>query len=128
LEEFQFISQKFGENNSLTKRTNDLFDGYMEDNDSTQHCVKLRQTLNDVMGKFFKNSTKFENEHIIVRLKSTEIDCVNGTIKVEYTNKDTGETYGGWGNKSDSVKVENLASLVTNYKLFESLIKFKRNI
>jgi hypothetical protein len=126
--DFSVNYPKYGENNSLTKRTNDLFDGYMEDNDSTQHCVKLRQTLNDVMGKFFKNSTKFENEHIIVRLKSTEIDCVNGTIKVEYTNKDTGETYGGWGNKSDSVKVENLASLVTNYKLFESLIKFKRNI
>jgi len=126
--DFSVNYPKYGENNSLTKRTNDLFDGYMEDNDSTQHCVKLRQTLNDVMSKFFKNSTKFENEHIIVRLKSTEIDCVNGTIKVEYTNKDTGETYGGWGNKSDSVKVENLASLVTNYKLFESLIKFKRNI
>jgi hypothetical protein len=126
--DFSVNYPKYGENNSLTKRTNDLFDGYMEDNDSTQHCVKLRQTLNDVMSKFFKNSTKFENEHIMVRLKSTEIDCVNGTIKVEYTNKDTGETYGGWGNKSDSVKVENLASLVTNYKLFESLIKFKRNI
>jgi hypothetical protein len=126
--DFSINYPKYGENNSLTKRTNDLFDGYMEDNDSTQHCVKLRQTLNDVMSKFFKNSTTFENEHIIVRLKSTEINCVNGTIKVEYTNKDTGETYGGWGNKSDSVKVENLASLVTNYKLFESLIKFKRNI
>ena len=126
--DFSVNYPKYGENNSLTKRTNDLFDGYMEDNDSTQHCVKLRQTLNDVMNKFFKNSTTFENDHIKVRLKSTEIDCVNGTIKVEYTNKDTGETYGGWGNKGDSVKVENLASLVTNYKLFENLIKFKRNI
>jgi len=126
--DFSVNYPKYGENNSLTKRTNDLFDGYMEDNDSTQHCVKLRQTLNDVMSKFFKNSTTFENDHIQVRLKSTEINCVNGTVKVEYTNKDTGETYGGWGNKSDSVKVENLASLITNYKLFESLIKFKRNI
>lgn len=126
--DFSVNYPKYGENNSLTKRTNDLFDGYMEDNDSTQHCIKLRQTLNDVMGKFFKNSTTFENDHIKVRLKSTAIDCVNGTIKVEYTNKDTGETYGGWGNKGDSVKVENLASLVTNYKLFENLIKFKRNI
>lgn len=126
--DFSINYPKYGENNSLTKRTNDLFDGYMSDNESTQHCVKLRQTLNDVMSKFFKGSTKFENEHIIVRLKSTEIDCVNGTVKVEYTNKDTGETYGGWRSNSDSVKVENLASLVTNYKLFENLIKFKRNI
>jgi hypothetical protein len=126
--DFPINYPKYGENNSLTKRTNDLFEGYMGDNESTYHCVKLRQTLNDVMSKFFKNSTKFENEHIIVRLKSTEIDCVNGTVKVEYTNKDTGETYGGWRSNSDSVKVENLASLITNYKLFENLIKFKRNI
>jgi hypothetical protein len=126
--DFSVNYPKYGENNSLTKRTNDLFERYMDDSESTQHCVKLRQTLNDVMSKFFKNSTTFENEHIKVRLKSTEIDCVNGTVKVEYTNKDTGETYGGWRSNSDSVKVENLASLVTNYKLFENLIKFKRNI
>lgn len=126
--DFAVVYPKYGENNSLTKRTNELFEGYMEDNEGTQHCAKLRQTLNDVVNKFFKNSTTFENEHIKVRLKSTEIDCVNGTVKVEYTNKDTGETYGGWRSNSDSVKVENLASLVTNYKLFENLIKFKRNI
>jgi hypothetical protein len=126
--DFSIVYPKYGENNSLTKRTNELFDQYMDDSESTHHCAKLRQTLNDVMNKFFKNSTTFENEHIQVRLKSTEIDCVNGTVKVEYTNKDTGETYGGWRSNNDTVKVENLASLVTNYKLFENLIKFKRNI
>ncbi len=126
--DFSVNYPKYGENNSLTKRTNELFEGYMDNSEATHHCTKLRQTLNDVMDKFFKNSTTFENEHIRVRLKSTEIDCVNGTVKVEYTNKDTGETYGGWRSNSDSVKVENLASLVTNYKLFENLIKFKRNI
>jgi hypothetical protein len=126
--DFSINYPKYGENNSLTKRTNELFEEYMDNSEATHHCTKLRQTLNDVMDKFFKNSTTFENEHIRVRLKSTEINCVNGTVKVEYTNKDTGETYGGWRSNSDTVKVDNLASLVTNYKLFENLIKFKRNI
>jgi hypothetical protein len=126
--DFSINYPKYGENNSLTKRTNELFEEYMDNSEATHHCTKLRQTLNDVMEKFFKNSTTFENEHIRVRLKSTEINCVNGTVKVEYTNKDTGETYGGWRSNNDTVKVENLASLVTNYKLFENLIKFKRNI
>jgi len=126
--DFSVNYPKYGENNSLTKRTNELFEEYMDNSEATHHCAKLRQTLNDVMDKFFKNSTTFENEHIRVRLKSTEINCVNGTVKVEYTNKDTGETYGGWRSNSDTVKVDNLASLVTNYKLFENLIKFKRNI
>ncbi len=126
--DFSINYPKYGENNSLTKRTNELFEEYMDNSEATHHCAKLRQTLNDVMDKFFKNSTTFENEHIRVRLKSTEINCVNGTVKVEYTNKDTGETYGGWRSNSDTVKVDNLASLVTNYKLFENLIKFKRNI
>jgi hypothetical protein len=126
--DFSINYPKYGENNSLTKRTNELFEEYMDNSEATHHCAKLRQTLNDVMDKFFKNSMTFENEHIRVRLKSTEINCVNGTVKVEYTNKDTGETYGGWRSNSDTVKVDNLASLVTNYKLFENLIKFKRNI
>ncbi len=126
--DFSINYPKYGENNSLTKRTNELFEEYMDNSEATHHCAKLRQTLNDVMDKFFKNSTTFENEHIRVRLKSTEINCVNGTVKVEYTNKDTGETYGGWRSNNDTVKVDNLASLVTNYKLFENLIKFKRNI
>jgi hypothetical protein len=49
-------------------------------------------------------------------------------VKVEYTNKDTGETFGGWNSKNDGVKIDNLVSLMTNYKLFESFMKFKKNI
>jgi hypothetical protein len=49
-------------------------------------------------------------------------------VKIEYTNKDTGETYGGWRDSKDGVKVDNLVSLLTNYKLFESYSKFRKLI
>jgi len=65
---------------------------------------------------------------IIISLKSNEIDCNTGMVKVEYDNLDTGETFGGWRDKNDGVKIDNLVSLMTNYKLFESIIKFKKNI
>ena len=48
-------------------------------------------------------------------------------VKIEYTNKDTGEKFGGW-NEPDGVKVGNLVSLLTNYKLFESYSKFRKLI
>jgi len=90
--------------------------------------MELKRTLNQIIQKYFTSYSKvYENEHIRVHLKSTEINCDTGMVKVEYTNKDTGEKFGGWG-QPDGVKVENLVSLLTNYKLFESLIRFKKNI
>jgi len=119
---------KYGESNQLTKETDKFFDYILEDVERSGGCMKLRQTLNQIIQKYFNNYSKtYENEHIKVKLKSTEIDCDKGMVKIEYTNKDTGERFGGW-NEPDGVKVENLASLLTNYKLFESLIRFKKNM
>lgn len=118
---------KYGDNNYLTRQTDKHFDNILENKENNIDCLELRRKLNDIVAKYFNNSTRYENEHIIVRLKSMEIDCANGMVKIEYQNKDTGERFGGWGEK-DGVKIDNLVSLLTNYKLFESLIRFKKNI
>lgn len=126
--DYEVTYPKYGESNQLTKETDKFFDYILEDVERSGSCMKLRQTLNQIIQKYFNNYSKtYENEHIKVKLKSTEIDCDKGMVKIEYTNKDTGERFGGW-NEPDGVKVENLASLLTNYKLFESLIRFKKNM
>jgi len=127
--DFQITYPKYNDSNQITKETNKFFEKMLENYESTHKCVEMRKQLNDIIQKYFNNTYKtYENEHIKVRLKSTEIDCEKGMVKIEYTNKDTGETYSGWRDKNDGVKIENLVSLMTNYKLFEHLIKFKKNI
>jgi hypothetical protein len=126
--DYNIIYPKYGESNQLTKQTDDFFDYILEDIERGNNCMELKRTLNQIIQKYFTSYSKvYENEHIRVHLKSTEVNCDTGMVKVEYTNKDTGEKFGGWG-QPDGVKVENLMSLLTNYKLFESLMRFKKNI
>jgi hypothetical protein len=126
--DYNITYPKYGESNQITKQTDDFFDYILEDIERGNNCMELKRTLNQIIQKYFTSYSKvYENEHIRVHLKSTEINCDTGMVKVEYTNKDTGEKFGGWG-QPDGVKVENLVSLLTNYKLFESLIRFKKNI
>jgi hypothetical protein len=118
---------KYGVNNSLTDKTNSYFEYILDNAEEHNQCIGLRKKLNAIIEKYFKTSTKYENNHIIVRLKSMKINCEKGTVQIEYLNKDTGEKYGGW-NEPDGVKIDNLVSLLTNYKLFESYTRFKKNI
>jgi hypothetical protein len=125
---FQITYPKYNEGNQLTKETDKFFDYILEDVERSGSCMKLRKTFNQIIQKYFNNYSKvYENKHIRVKLKSTEINCDTGMVKIEYTNKDTGEKFGGW-NEPDGVKVENLASLLTNYKLFESYSRYKKLI
>jgi hypothetical protein len=126
--DYNITHPKYGESNELTKQTDNFFDYILEDIERGNSCMELKRTLNQIIQKYFTSYSKvYENEHIRVHLKSTEVNCDTGMVKVEYTNKDTGEKFGGWG-QPDGVKVENLVSLLTNYKLFESLMRFKKNI
>lgn len=125
--DYNITYPKYGNNSSLSNTTDKYFDEIFEDSETGGQCMELRKKFNDIIQKYFKNSTTYQNEHIIVRLQSKEIDCKTGMVKVEYTNKDTGETYGGWRDKNDGVKIDNLVSLMTNYKLFEDLVRFKKN-
>jgi hypothetical protein len=97
------------------------FDKLIENGDITTNCIEVREKFNDIFSRVFNDNTTFENEHVYVRIKSG-IDCDNESVDIEYKNNDTGKIYNG------HVKVDNLASYVTNYKLFENFITFKKNI
>jgi len=125
--DYNITYPKYG-NTYLSSKTDKYFDSLFDDAETSGECIQLRKKFNEILEKYFKGSTTYQNEHIRVRLKSNEIDCNTGMVKVEYDNLDTGETFGGWNSKNDSVKIDNLVSLMTNYKLFESIIKFKKNI
>lgn len=126
--DYNITYPKYTDNGSLSNRTDKYFEEIFENVETSGECIQLRKKFNEILQKYFKNGTTYQNEHIRVRLKSNEIDCETGMVKVEYDNLDTGETYGGWRDKNDGVKIDNLVSLLTNYKLFESYIKFKKNI
>jgi len=101
--------------------TADFFAKLIDDGEVTKDCLETRQKFNDIHTKIFKNKNFFENEHVIVKIESG-VDCSNKSVEIYFQNKDTGKSYSG------NVKVENLASYVTNYQLFESFVKFKKNI
>jgi hypothetical protein len=126
--DYNLTYPKYGSNTYLSSKTDKYFDSLFDDVETSGECIQLRKKFNDIVEKYFKGSTTYQNEHIRVKLKSNEIDCNTGMVKVEYDNLDTGETFGGWRDKNDGVKIDNLVSLMTNYKLFESIIKFKKNI
>jgi hypothetical protein len=125
--DYRITEPKYNENNYLTTKTEKYFDEILDRGSEHIECTKLRKKLNGIVEKYFKNSNTFENEHVIVKLKSLDIDCDTEMIKVEYKNKDTGKSYGVNSN-NDGVKVDNLVSLLLNYKLFENYIKFNKLI
>jgi hypothetical protein len=101
----------------------DFFDRtYFDNDDLGPKCLELRNKFNDVLNRVFKSQYVFDNEQVYVKILSPKIDCDKGTVAIEYKNKNNGESYNG------DVKIENLASYVTNYKLFENYIKFKKII
>jgi Zn finger protein HypA/HybF involved in hydrogenase expression len=103
---------KYGDNNYITKSTDEHF-GKLLDNPETNHqCVELRKQLNYIIKTLFKGSNKFENDHVKIKLKSNKIDCEKGTVNIEFVNKDTGQVF-----YDNNVKVENLPRYATNYEL-----------
>lgn len=98
------------------------FDTIFDDFEGTQECTQLRLQLSNIIQKLFKGSTEFENDKVRVEIPNFSIDCENQSVNVKFWNKETDKRYEG------AVKIENLPSYVTNYKLFESIIDFKRFI
>lgn len=125
--DFELVDPKYGDDSTLTKKTDDFFENILSDISSYNDCSELVNKFNQIYSKYFKNKQTYENDHFIVTLKSLDVDCENESVRVTYLNKDTKQKF-GFDDKNDSVKVENLVSLLTNHKLFESLIKFKKNI
>jgi hypothetical protein len=95
------------------------FDELFDDFEGTQECTKLRLQLSNIIQKLFKGSTRFENDKVRVDIPNLGIDCETQSVNIIFLNKDTGKKYEG------AVKIENLASYVTNYKLFENIKNIK---
>lgn len=96
------------------------FEKIIENNEGTKKCAEIRNILKDTIQNVFKGQTSIDNEEFSIDVPSLKIDCENGSINIVYKNKKTGEVING------PVKVENLATYATNYKLFETIISFKR--
>ena len=96
------------------------FENIIENSEGIKRCGELRNILNNTIQNVFKGQTRIDNDEFLISIPSLKIDCEKESINIAYYNKNTGERFDG------PVKVENLASYGTNYKLFESILSFKR--
>lgn len=96
------------------------FENIIENSEGIKRCGELRNILNNTIQNVFKGQTRIDNDEFLISIPSLKIDCEKESINITYYNKNTGERFDG------PVKVENLASYGTNYKLFESILSFKR--
>jgi hypothetical protein len=72
-----------------------------------------------VVQKVFKGRDRIENEEFSIYIPSMKIDCEKGTINIVMNDKKNGTR------ESGPVKVDNLATYATNYKLFENVKNIK---
>ncbi len=100
----------------LEKPITEYFENLFDDFEGMKKCGKYRNILNDVVQKVFKGSDRIENEEFLIYLPSMKIDCDSGSIIIVFKDKKKGTSETG------PVKVENLASYATNYKLFENIM------
>jgi hypothetical protein len=103
---------KYGENNYITRKTDEYFEKIINDPEINSRCVELRKQLNHIVSFLFKGSNRVENDHAKVVIRSTNINCEKGTIKIDFVNKDNNQVFYGV-----DVKVENIPRYVTNYEL-----------
>ena len=112
---FEITYPKYGDNNYITRETKKYFEKIISDPNRSRHCIELRRKLNNIIDKFFNGgygTDRFENEHVIVRIKSMSIDCDNESINIDYENKDNKQNF-----YNKSVKIDNLVSYLTNHQL-----------
>ena len=87
---------------------------------SEKFFTKLKRILKD-MG-LNPETDVFENQHVKIDLDYSKVDEEKETIFIKFKNKDTGKELSG------SVGIESLPTHFSNYKLFETINRFKRLI
>jgi hypothetical protein len=103
----------------LQKPIEDYFEKIFNDFEGVKTCAEYRKILNDVVQKVFKGSDRIENDEFDIFLPSMKIDCEKGSIVIVLGDKKKGTR------ESGPVKIENLATYATNYKLFENVKNIK---
>lgn len=117
--DYQQRSPKYEDLKSDIER---YFDTLFDDYEGVIECAKVRTQLQDIIKRVFNGQTEVDNDKFKLEIRSLKVDCENKSVDVRYYNKETGETHEG------PVKIENLATYATNYKLFESIKRFKEII
>lgn len=112
----EFKDEKFG----IDKFTVEFFEKLIDNPEENNKCSEYRKQFYDIVKKYFNNGNYYKNDHVTIILKSMQVNCQDGTVQVRYTNNDTGEVF-GLDKGKDNVKIDNLVTLMTNYKLFESI-------
>ena len=95
-----------------------------EDDDEHNECLKKKKELQDILAEYFDENFKFENDNVYVEVKKPwleNFDCEKG-IEVVFKNKQKNTGYTGY------IQVENLVKYITNYDLFETILKIKKRI
>jgi hypothetical protein len=109
---YEMTLPKYGDDNYITKRTNEYFDKLIDNPESNTRCIELRKKLNYITKTLFKGSDRFENDHAKVIIRSTHIDCEKGTVKIDFVNKDNNQVF-----YNKDVQVDSIPQYCTNYEL-----------
>lgn len=113
--DYDYKAPVYGESNYITRETDKYFDKLFNDPEINTRCIEVRKQLNNIVDKFFNNNygmNRFENDHVLVIIRSMNIDCDTLSIKIDFINKDTNQSFYG-----RYIKVENLPRYLTNYEL-----------
>lgn len=103
----------------LERPINEYFEKIFDDFEGMKQCSEYRKTLNDVVQTVFKGADRIENDEFSIYLPSMKIDCEKGTINIVMQDKKKNTRVSG------PIKIDNLASYATNYKLFENVNNIK---
>lgn len=119
--DYEQVFPKYGDRLYTERETDKYFDSLMSNPEMSKKCVELRKEFNKIKDKYFRNSSTYENDFLRIRLLDNNIDCQKETVKISYFNKKDGDE---WKNsKKGVVRLDNLVTMMTNYKLFESIKK-----
>jgi hypothetical protein len=93
----------------------EFFENLSEDLESNPDCLDDTTKFAEIYEKYFNNyNDTFENEFVKITIVDDRVDCENG-VKVNYLNKKTKETYGGF------VKVDNIINYIQTEPLLENM-------
>jgi hypothetical protein len=95
-----------------------------EDDNEHNECLKKKKELQDILAEYFDENFRFENDNVYVEVLRPwleHFDCEKG-VEVVFKNKQKNTSYTGY------IQVENLVKYITNYDLFESVLKIKKRL